>query len=143
MYTALPIERAPQQQAFLADIYALVFGIAYTVAGVLGFFVAPNMDIHDLLIFPVNLLHNAVHFLVGLAGIAALLTWRSVTYARAMAILFLILAACAFFPQPFLGVVPLVGPDVILHALTAILGAAAGLIPPPALPEERPLRRAA
>jgi hypothetical protein len=43
-----------------------------------------------------------------------------------MAVLFAILTVAGFLPQPLLGIVPLGGADIPLHAATAILAALAG-----------------
>ncbi|TAK69418.1 MAG: DUF4383 domain-containing protein [Actinomycetota bacterium] len=54
---------------------ALVFGIVYLVVGIVGFFItgfdnfASHTDEH-LLWFEINPLHNVVHIVIGLAGIA-------------------------------------------------------------------------
>jgi hypothetical protein len=110
----------------LARIYAIVFGVVYTLVGVVGFLVAPGLATGNLVVFPVNGPHNVVHLLVGVIGIAAFVTNRSVEYARGMAVLFAVLAVAGFLPQPLLGLVPLGGTDILLHAATALLGAAAG-----------------
>lgn len=110
----------------LARIYAVVFGVVYTLVGVVGLLVAPTLTTATLIVFPVNVLHNAVHLLVGLAGIGAFLSGRTLEYARGMAVLFLVLTLAGFAPQPALGLVPLGGLDVGLHAATALLAAAAG-----------------
>jgi hypothetical protein len=110
----------------LARIYAIVFGVVYTLVGVAGFVVAPGLATGFLVSFPVNALHNAVHLMVGVIGIVAFVSNRSVEYARLMAVLFLALTVAGFAPQPLLGVLPLGGSDILLHAATALLGAAAG-----------------
>ena len=110
----------------IAKVYAIAFGVVYTIVGLTGFAVSTTLDTANLVIFPVNVLHNVVHLLVGLAGIAAFLTARSQLYARGMAILFAVLTPAGFLPQPLLGLVPLGGADIVLHALTAILAALAG-----------------
>jgi hypothetical protein len=110
----------------LSRIYAIVFGVVYTLVGLVGLLVAPTLATATLIVFPVNLLHNAVHILVGLVGIAAFVSGRTVEYARGMAIVFLVLVVAGFLPQPLLGLVPLGGLDIGLHAATAILAAAAG-----------------
>jgi hypothetical protein len=64
--------------------FALVFAIVYLVVGILGFvpaLVQPADHAPDLAVqayhgrllglFPVNLLHNGVHLLIGIWGIAA------------------------------------------------------------------------
>jgi hypothetical protein len=43
-----------------------------------------------------------------------------------MAVLFAILTVAGFAPQPLLGLIPLGGADIVLHAATALLAAAAG-----------------
>ena len=112
----------------VSRIYALAFGAVYTLVGLIGFAVAPTMQTHDLIIFPVNALHNAVHLAVGLVGLAAYFTARDVVYGRGMAVLFAILTVAGFLPQPLLGLVPLGGWDIALHAATALLGAVAGFL---------------
>lgn len=112
----------------ISRIYAVAFGAVYTLVGIVGFAVAPTLQTHNLIIFPVNALHNAVHLAVGLVGLAAYFTAREVPYGRGMAVLFGILAIAGFLPQPLLGLVPLGGWDVALHAATAILGAVAGFL---------------
>jgi hypothetical protein len=110
----------------LARVYAAAFGVVYTIVGLIGFAFASTLTIATLFIFQVNVVHNAVHLLVGLLGVAAFLTARSVLYARVMAVLFAVLTVAGFLPQPLLGLVPLGGADVVLHALTAILAGVAG-----------------
>ena len=110
----------------LARTYALVFGVVYTLVGLAGFAVAPTQEIHNLILFPVNLTHNLVHLAFGLAGLAAYFTGRQIAYARGAAVLFIVLAAAGFLPQPLLGLVPLGGADIVLHFLTAVLAAVAG-----------------
>ena len=73
--------------------------------------------------FPVNLLHNVVHLLFGIWGLAAS---RSFTGARQFAqiagVIYLVLAAVGFLSPDGFGMVPLGGNDVWLHvALGAIL----------------------
>jgi len=110
----------------LSRTYAVAFGVVYTIVGLIGFAVSTTLAPANLIIFPVNVLHNVVHVLVGLRGVGAFLTGRTVLYTRAMAVLFAVLTVAGFLPQPLLGLVPLGGPDIVLHALTAILAAVAG-----------------
>jgi hypothetical protein len=110
----------------LSRIYAIAFGAVYTLVGLVGFTVSTTLATANLAVFPVNVLHNVVHLLVGLAGLGAFFTGQTITYARAMAILFAILTVAGFLPQPLLGLVPLGGADILLHAATALLAAAAG-----------------
>jgi len=110
----------------LPRTYAIVFGVVYTAVGMIGLLVAPTLATATLIVFPVNLLHNVVHLLVGALGIAAFVSNRTVEYARAVAIVFVVITIAGLLPQPLLGLVPLGGLDLALHAATAILAAAAG-----------------
>lgn len=111
----------------LSKSYAVVFGAVYTLVGILGFFVSTTLASADLIVFPVNVLHNIAHLaLIGIPGLVAYFTGRTVGYARAMAVLFAILVVAGFLPQPLLGIIPLGGWDIALHALSGIAAAAAG-----------------
>lgn len=55
----------------LPRIYAIVFGVVYTLVGLVGFAVSSTLEVGTLILFPVNVLHNVVHLLVGIIGIAA------------------------------------------------------------------------
>jgi hypothetical protein len=110
----------------LARTYAIVFGVVYTLVGLIGFTVATTLTTAYLIVFPVNVVHNIVHLLIGLIGIGAFFSGQAVAYCRGMAVLFAILTVAGFLPQPLLGIVPLGGADIPLHAATAILAALAG-----------------
>ena len=110
----------------LARLYAIVFGVVYTAVGLIGFAVSTTLATADLLVFPVNVVHNLVHLLIGLLGIAAFATGRQIAYCRGMAVAFTVLTVAGFLPQPLLWLVPLGGADIPLHAATAILAALAG-----------------
>ena len=111
----------------LSRSYAVVFGAVYTLVGILGFFVSTTLSTADLIVFPVNVLHNIAHLvLIGIPGLVAYFIGRTVGYARVMTVLFAVLVVAGFFPQPFLGIIPLGGWDIALHALSGIAAAAAG-----------------
>ena len=120
--------------------FALIIGIAFLAAGVLGLIPAalepPPPDapptrfavLYGYLIglFPVNILHTAVHLAIGVWGLAA---WRGATdpklYARSLAILYGVLAVMGLIPglNTVFGLIPLHSHDVWLHAGTAALAA--------------------
>jgi Domain of unknown function (DUF4383) len=120
--------------------FALIMGIAYLAAGVLGLTPAalepPPPDapptrlalLYGYLIglFPVNILHTAVHLAIGVWGLAA---WRGATdpklYARSLAMLYGVLAVMGLIPglNTVYGLIPLHSHDVWLHAGTAALAA--------------------
>lgn len=118
------------------ETFAFFCGIAYLAFGLLGLVPqavhAPAGDslplkmalLHGYLLglFPVNVVHNAVHIAVGAWGVAA---GRSITsptiYARVVAIGFALLALLGVTPglETLFGIVPLSGHDVWLHGATA------------------------
>jgi hypothetical protein len=120
--------------------FALIFGIAYLGAGLLGLVPAalmpPPADApptqftllygYLLGLFPVNVLHSAVHLAIGAWGLAA---WRGNAeprvYARALAIFYGGLAVLGLMPgmNTLFGLLPIHGHDVWLHAGTAAVAA--------------------
>ena len=120
--------------------FALVFGIAYFAAGLLGLIPAalrpPPPDApathftllygYLLGLFPVNVLHSAIHLAIGAWGLAA---WRGMAephvYARSLALLYGALAVMGLIPgmSTLFGVLPMHGNDVWLHAGSAAIAA--------------------
>lgn len=134
--------------------FALVIGLAYLAAGLLGLvpvmLVPPPADapptsfavLYGYLfgIFPVNILHSLVHIAVGIAGIAASNeSARSASYARAVAMLFGVLAVLGLLPvtNTLFGMMPLQGGDVWLHGITAAAAAYFGWREPVRAAERR------
>jgi hypothetical protein len=117
---------------------ALVFGVVFIVVGLSGFFPAPPPPGapplavehgHGLAlgIFPVNTLHNLVHLIFGVLGIAAargaLMAARG--YFQLLTIAYVALALLGLIPatQTTFGLVPIWGADVWLHAAIAAVAA--------------------
>ena len=120
--------------------FALIFGIAYLAAGVLGLIPAallpPPADAppttftvlygYLLGLFPVNVLHSAVHIAIGAWGLMA---WRGsadpLVFARSLAIFYGVLAVMGLIPgmNTLFGMLPMHGHDVWLHAGTAAIAA--------------------
>ncbi|HYN12408.1 MAG TPA: DUF4383 domain-containing protein [Burkholderiales bacterium] len=120
--------------------FALIFGIAYLAAGVLGLIPAmlqpPPADApattftllygYLLGLFPVNIILTAVHLATGFWGIAA---WSGAThpglYARSLALFYGALGIIGLIPglHTMFGLVPLYGHDVWLHLGTAVIAA--------------------
>lgn len=120
--------------------FALVYGIVFLVIGIAGFipaFLAPLEPGHpDLAVeagsgllfglFPVNVLHNLVHLIFGIWGIAV---WknvpRSINYARSVAVIYAVFVIMGLIPllRTTFGLVPLYGHDIWLHiVLAAVAG---------------------
>ena len=133
-----------------ARSFALAAGLAYMLVGALGFQPGitqpPAAGSPDLVVdsgygyllglFPINLLHNLVHLAVGIAGLAA---YRSrggaPAFARGLAIFYGLLAVMGLIPalNTTLGLIPIFGHDIWLHALTALLAAYVGFAAPAAV----------
>lgn len=128
-------------------LFALVVGIAFLLAGVMGFVPAfrnigghtmPMLTVNAtsgffLGLFPVNVLHNIVHLLVGVLGIAAYRSYSMARgFSRGLAIFYLVLAIMGLIPvlNTTFGLIPIFGGDVWLHALTALLAAYFGFLAP-------------
>lgn len=124
--------------------FALIFGIIFVLVGILGF--VPGLYTHtaDMMhpsvesghgyllgIFPINILHNIFHLVIGLWG---LLASRSVggarLYAKALAVIYGLLAIMGLIPATYMtfGLIPIHGNDVWLHALSALIAAYFGFV---------------
>lgn len=125
-----------------APSFALILGIFYLAFGVLGTLPsllmpppadAPPLEVtalygHFLGLFPVNIVHDAVHAAIGLWGLAAWMgVVSSVRFARTLTVAFGVMAVMGLIPglQTFFGLMPVYGHDVWLNVLSA---AAAGYI---------------
>ena len=128
--------------------FALVLGIIYIIAGIAGFVPALTPHTADMQplsvemahgralgLFPVNVLHNLVHIIVGALGI---LGSRSLSGARffwkGLAVFYGLLAILGMIPatNTTFGLIPIYGHDVWLHAGTALVAAYFGFIARPA-----------
>ena len=134
--------------------FALLFGVAFVGAGLLGLVPAallpPPADAppttlavlygYLLGLFPVNILHSAVHLAIGFWGLAA---WRGMAsppvFARSLAIFYGVLAVMGLLPgmKTLFGVLPIHGHDVWLHAVTAAVAAYFGWMHQASVAKER------
>lgn len=125
--------------------FALIAGIAYLAAGVLGFVPAltsqppenaPVMAISAYYgylfgLFPVNYMGNLMHLAIGAWGIAASHSLGGArAYSRTIAVIFSALALLGLSPhtRTLFGLVPIHGNDVWLHAGTALVAALVGWV---------------
>jgi hypothetical protein len=134
--------------------FALIFGLAYLAAGLLGLIpamlVPPPADAppttfavlygYLLGLFPVNIVHTLVHLAIGAWGLAA---WSgrssSATYARGLTVLFGALAVLGLLPMTntMFGMIPIHSHDVWLHGVTAVIAAYFGWREPMRASERR------
>lgn len=136
--------------------FALIVGGMFTLVGVMGFipaFVQQPAATPDaaglafttgygylLGLFPINVLHNIVHLLVGVLGLAASTSLGSSRlYSGGLAIFYGLLTIMGLFPptQSTLGFIPIFGNDVWLHAVTAAIAIYFGFLAKPDLLELR------
>jgi cbb3-type cytochrome oxidase subunit 3 len=91
-------------QRSLAQTLALLFGVAFLAAGILGFIPGITTNVGDMKfagndspsellgIFQVSILHNVVHLLFGVAGLALARTWEGArTYLLGSGVIYLVL----------------------------------------------------
>ena len=119
---------------------AQIFGIVFILVAIAGFIVPGGTGMeHDpeiapkiLGLFPTNLLHNIVHLVFGLWGIAASRSYEGArSYARIGGVIYLVLAALAFVDPTTFGLIPIGGNDIWLHALLGIVLAVVGFTAKP------------
>jgi hypothetical protein len=113
----------------LNRLFALVVGVVFLLVGILGFILDPTKGAL-LGLFDVNIVHNLVHLVVGILGIAAAFTGWSRYYNWGLGIVYLLVGILGFIPAlnpngDLLGIMALNLEDNILHLL---VGGAAALI---------------
>jgi Domain of unknown function (DUF4383) len=112
---------------------ALLFAIVFAVVGILGFMPsppppdAPPLTMNHghgmaLGIFPVNTLHNIVHVLFAVLGLAAWGSGRARWYFQVLAVSYALLAVLGLSAatNTTFGFIPIWGADVYLHAAVAL-----------------------
>jgi hypothetical protein len=134
---------------------AMIFGVVFLLVGILGFVPGANhMHYGDpqsenlsvggpghgylLGLFHVNVLHNAVHLLFGVMGLAMSRTLGAArAYFRIVGVAYLLLAVMGLISAANMwntfGLVPIHGNDVWLHALLGAVGVYFGFIKPGAI----------
>lgn len=130
--TAVRSERQPHQWL------ALAIGIVYLVVGLAGFLVTgfDGFTEHDhsqtLVGFAINPLHNVVHIVIGLAGIAL---WSTASRARTYGWLLFVGYGATFVyglivaDNPEANILNINGADNGLHVVSALAGLAIALWP--------------
>ena len=121
----------------LPQTIALAFGAIYLLVGIVGFFItgfddfAGNGQHEMLLVFMINPLHNIVHILIGVAGLALS---RTLSGARTFGWLLAVGYGAAFIygllavgeDWDFLNIN---AADNVLHILSAVVGLVIALMP--------------
>jgi hypothetical protein len=114
---------------------AQIFGVLFILAAIAGFLATgmSNMESdpatapHAAGLFPVNVLHNIVHLVFGIWGLAASRTFGAAkSFAQIAGVLYILLAVLGFVSPNGFGFVPLGGNDVWLHAVFGLVLAGVG-----------------
>ncbi|MBE9181202.1 DUF4383 domain-containing protein [Oculatella sp. LEGE 06141] len=139
--------------------FALIIGIVFVAIGISGFVpglvtpapMEPNSLVVDtgygylMGLFPINIFHNIVHLTVGALGIISSRTPRNAWYyAVGLMLFYSLLAAMGFLPVlgTSMGLIPIFGHDIWLHAGTAFLaGYFAFVRPSPEVGMDGPTRQ--
>ena len=128
-------------------LFALVIGIVYVLIGLLGFLPgvvaapptgAPSLAVdagygYLLSLFPINVLHNIVHLIIGLLGLIAYRRFADARlFARGLAIFYGLLAIMGLIPglNTTFGLIPIFSHDIWLHAVSAAAAAYFGWFAP-------------
>lgn len=117
----------------MAKSFAAIFGVIYTLIGILGFI--PSLVTNGALlgVAPINTLHNVVHLVIGLAGLGMSRSdANAATYCKLFGIILLLLGIVGFTTIIPANVVPLGGNDRWLHLVTGLLLVFAGFSSPAA-----------
>jgi hypothetical protein len=126
-----------QREKHPAQYLALAVGVAFTLAGIAGFFVTGFDDFAEetgdkLLGFAVNPLHNIVHLIIGLGGLAL---WSRLSSARLYGWLLAVGYGATFIYGLFavddadLNILNINDADNWLHLVSALAGLAIALWP--------------
>ena len=123
-------------------IVALVIGVALLLVGIIGFFIPTenSTGVQALFgIFDVDVVHNLVHVLSGIVGIAAAFTGWSRRFNQVFGIIYLLIGLLGLIPALylppgsfatdrglFLGLMHINAADHVLHLLIGIVAAGVG-----------------
>jgi len=123
-------------------IVALVIGVVLLLVGIIGFFVPPEnpTGVQALFgIFDVDVVHNLVHVVTGILGIAAAFTGWSRRFNQVFGIIYILLGLLGLIPALyfpagtygtdrglFLGLMHINAGDHVLHLVVGIVAAAVG-----------------
>lgn len=103
---------------------ALIFGAIYLAVGIIGFlpFLGGSVTMTNtklLGLFNINLLHNLVHVVIGIAGLAAVTSLpNSRRFCQVVGVILLLLGVLGVVVANPLGLLYIGGLDIALHLVT-------------------------
>jgi hypothetical protein len=114
-------------------ILALVLGIVLTLVGIMGFFVSSSMSPGNLLGFNVDVVHNIIHLLTGLAALASVYGGWSRRFNQIFGIIYLVVALAGLVPALYfdgrlLGLMHVNAADNVLHWVIALAAIIVGFV---------------
>jgi hypothetical protein len=124
-------------------IFALVLGIVLLLVGIIGFFTPTRAyDVQEVFgLFDVDLIHNLIHVISGILGIAAAFMGWARTYNRVFGIIYVALGILGLIPALyfppgsfghdnglFLGLTHINAADHILHLVIGLAALAVGYL---------------
>src|SRR5712671_1971377 len=124
-------------------IVAFIIGIVFLILGILGLILHPTSG--SIFGFQVDLVHNLVHLVTGILGIAAAYTGYSRLFNQVFGIIYLALGILGLFPGVYfggrlLGIMHVNGADNLLHLIVGIVASAVGFFvrePEPSITNDR------
>ena len=110
-------------------IVAFIIGIVFLIIGILGLILYTSS--RTIFGFQVDLVHNLVHLVTGVLGIAAAYTGRSRLFNQVFGIIYLLLGILGLFPGLYfggrlLGIMHVNGADLLLHLIVGVVASAVG-----------------
>jgi hypothetical protein len=110
-------------------IVAFIIGIVFLIIGILGLILHTTSG--SIFGFQVDLVHNLVHLVTGILGIAAAYTGYSRLFNQVFGIIYLALGILGLFPGVYfggrlLGIMHVNGADNLLHLIVGIVASAVG-----------------
>lgn len=121
----------------MAKTIGMLFGWIYTIVGIAGFIPALggsfSMTGSTLLgVAPVNVLHNIVHLIIGIAGLTMSRTEEGAgTFCKTFGIILLLIGIIGFIQPNLFGILPIGGGDIWIHLITGAILAVAGFASAP------------
>src|SRR5216683_5624722 len=110
-------------------IVAFVIGIVFLIVGILGLILDTTSG--SVFGFDVDLVHNLVHLLTGILGLAAAFTGWSRRFNQIFGVIYLLvglagLVPALYFSQRLLGLMHVNAADNVLHLVVGLSAAAVG-----------------
>jgi hypothetical protein len=124
------VDRSTSTSAWTTNrIVALVIGIVFLIVGVLGLIFDTNSG--SVFGFDVDLIHNLVHVLTGILGLAAAFSGWSRRFNQTFGVIYLLiglagLVPALYFSQRLLGLMHVNAADNVLHLVVGLGAAVVG-----------------